>query len=187
MALVVALAAGTFLDEPAPARAVPAPTQERAEAGPTGLIDIAVSRGVEPLSANPGNVFLYSFTRGGTLRDTVTLLPGGVFQTGQLRNISTDCLSLVAAMPTNLGDGAVLHVAVEGSGGWRELAELRLDPAHVREQRGWVPLRVDIPEGSDGLRLRFEVSAGSRNDPTADWLGIAGGLDDRCLFGPPGP
>ena len=151
---------------------------------PPELIRSAVSRGIKTAEADPNqNVFIYSFTRGGTLRESLVLLPGGVFETDTMNLPSRGCVSVRAAMPWNLGDGAILSVWIERRN-QRELAvELPLDPAHVREHRDWVPIRFDLPSDPDGLRLVFGVEAGPRGDQTGDWVGLTDGNDLECFFG----
>src|SRR5206468_2340220 len=72
------------------------------------LIKMARSQGLHEIRT--GDVkFIYAFTRQGRMRETLVLLPGAVFSTMVLTPGSRRCVSMFAAMPFNLGDGAVLR------------------------------------------------------------------------------
>jgi hypothetical protein len=147
------------------------------------LIAIAAAKGIKAIGSNPEGMFLYSFTRNGERRESLLLLPGAVFQADVQNVQSPACVSLAAAMPFNLGDGAVLRISVGDELRQQEAVLLSLDPAHVRAHRAWVPVRFEIPAGLNRVRLRFEVDPGIRGDHTADWVGLAAGNEPECLFG----
>ena len=148
-------------------------------------IAIAAAKGVKAIGSNPEGMFLYSFTRNGERRESLLMLPGAVFQTDVQNVQSPACVSLAAAMPFNLGDGAVLRISAGDELRQQETVRLLLDPAHVRAHRAWVPVRFEIPAGQNRVRLRFEVDPGIRGDHTADWVGLAAGNEPGCLFAAP--
>jgi len=150
-----------------------------------GLIETAKAGGIGPVGAESGNTFLYTFTRAGQFRESLVLLPGAVFETALTEIGAGRCISLVAAIPYNLGDGAVLEISVEGGSEQPKVVRVFLDPAHVRAHRTWVPIRLDIPADHDRVRLRFEVDPGIRGDQTGDWMGLAAGNDAGCIFAGP--
>jgi hypothetical protein len=126
--------------------------------------------------------FIYAFTRQGRMRETLVLLPGAVFSTMVLTPGSRRCVSMFAAMPFNLGDGAVLRIFIADETRERQAIELNLDPAHIRAHRAWTPIRFEIPQGMDHFTLRFEVNPGPRGDGVADWMGLAAGDEAGCLL-----
>jgi hypothetical protein len=147
------------------------------------LLQIASAKGITGAASPAPQVFLLPFIRDGQRRDTLILQAGGRFDTGIITANSFHCVSLVAAMPFNFGDGAVLKISVADGNSIEPAAELMLDPAHVRAHRKWIPVRFGIPAGRQQLRLVFEVTAGIRGDAIADWLGLAAGPESGCLFG----
>jgi len=154
-----------------------------AENGSPGLLAIAAAKGVKGLGQPIQQAFLFSFVRDGQRRDTLLLLAGAAFETDEVQPPgSSRCVSLLAAMPFNLGDGAILKISVRDGGTLHQILERPLDPAHIRADRAWVPIRFDIPAGLQRPRLLFEVSAGARGDGTGDWVGLAPGTERGCLF-----
>ena len=146
------------------------------------LLRMAADKGVHQLGAGSETIFLYRFTRGGQRRDALVLTPSVTFETTPFRAASHHCVSLVAAMPFNLGDGATLSVWVKSSQSQR-VFQLDLDPAHVRAHRAWLPIRFNLPAVRGNYTIVFEVTAGARGDQTGDWMGLAPGTDKSCLFG----
>ena len=155
---------------------------EQAVKDSPGLFDVAASKGVKEFGAGVEGTFLHTFTRAGTRRETLVLLAGAVFQTDSMTAIPSRCVSLVAAMPFNLGDGAVLKIIANDETRQQPVFQLSLDPAHVRADRKWLPVRFDIPAVMNHVVLRFEVTAGPRGDQTGDWIGLAPGSEPGCLF-----
>lgn len=153
---------------------------------PAGLLGIASAKGVKQLSTGLETTFTYAFTRGGQRRQSLVLTPGATFETPLLPVHSPGCVSLMAGMPFNLGDGATLKIEVWDETVRQSAIEVSLDPAHIRAHREWIPVRLNIPAGQDSVRLRFEVTAGIRGDQTADWVGIAAGAEPGCLLATPG-
>jgi hypothetical protein len=147
------------------------------------LIRIAADQGIRPLAAGSDTIFVYRFTRGGQRRDALVLTPDTRFETTPLRSAAQHCVSLVAAMPFNLGDGATLSISVRASGQDRRVIQLDLDPAHVRAHRAWLPIRFDVPPDLGDFTIVFQVTAGARGDQTGDWVGLSSGTDKSCLFG----
>jgi hypothetical protein len=147
------------------------------------LLRIAEDKGIRQLGSGADSAFLYRFTRAGQRRDALVLTPASRFETTPLRNVTPHCVSLLAAMPFNLGDGAVLNVTVRGSGQDRHVIELALDPAHIRAHRAWLPIRFDVPVDAGEFTIVFEVTPGSRGDQIGDWVGLSPGPDKSCLFG----
>ena len=154
------------------------------DSGVQGLIEMAEANGIGPIGTQAGNTFLYTFTRNGQFRKSLVLLPRAVFETDMIETGSGQCVSLVVAVPFNLGDGVSLEISIRSRSETTVIMRVSLDPAHVRAHRTWVPIRFDIPAQKDALRLRFEVDAGTRGDETGDWIGIAAGNDSGCLFAP---
>jgi hypothetical protein len=148
---------------------------------PPGLLEIAAGNGIKQHGSGPDQIFLYAFTRDGYRREALVLTPGAVFQTEFPESGSPRCVSLLVAMPFNLGDGAVLKISAGN-----HAIQLALDPAHVRAHRAWLPVRLDLPPGEGRFTLRFEVDAGVRGDFTADWVGLAPGSEPGCLLAAPG-
>jgi hypothetical protein len=166
--------------------AVPYQLEETVTDVPPLLTDVAASSGIPTLAISPNaNVFLYAFTRAGQFRESLVLLAGATFGTDLMNLPQGRCISLTAAMPSNLGDGATLNISVEDGLGELELRQFTLDPAHVREHRSWLPIRIDVPDRTRNIRIRFAVGAGVRGDETADWIGLAAGPDAGCLFAEP--
>ena len=159
----------------------PLPQQSAIDESPQ-LLELARSQGIEQIGEDPPPVFLYTFTRGGQRRESLLLLPNGVFEV-DIGSSSWECVSLVASMPFNLGDGAVLIVSVDDGNVLQQAVRLLLDPVHIREHRAWLPVRFELPGNQSGIQLRFEIEAGVRGDTTADWVGIAPGPETECLFG----
>jgi len=153
-----------------------------AHADVPGFIVMAAAKGIRPHGAGPESVFFYSFTRAGRFREALVIEAGASFESDVIDPGGRHCVSLAAAMPWNFGDGAVLKVSMDSGGHQTEMVRLSLDPAHIRAHRAWIPVRFEIPVEAKAIRLRFDVDAGPRNEPTADWLGIAAGDDGACLF-----
>jgi hypothetical protein len=147
------------------------------------LLRIAANQGIRQLGAGSDTIFLYRFTRAGQRRDALVLTPATRFETTPVRSATRHCVSLLAAMPFNLGDGATLNVTVRASGQDRRVIQLDLDPAHVRAHRGWLPIRFDVPPDAGDFTVVFEVTPGSRGDQIGDWVGLSAGRDPSCLFG----
>ena len=147
------------------------------------LIDLAQTQGVRGINGGSEAVFVYTFTRQGQRRETLVVTAGSAFEMEISNSSGRTCMSLSAAMPFNLGDGAVLKLSIRDEAGGKQILELPLDPAHVRAHRQWLPIRVGAPAGLP-LRflLRLEVTAGVRGDYTADWVGVTGGDEPGCLF-----
>jgi hypothetical protein len=148
------------------------------------LLELAAQQGVRPHDGNNQSVFLYTFTRNGEKKDTVVVTAGATFQLDLPPN-SAQCVSVSAAMPFNLGDGATLKISIGEAEDQRPAAEVSLDPVHVRADRKWIPIRFAIPAGLKAIRVKFEAGPGKRNDSTADWIGLAPGPDSSCLLGSP--
>ena len=148
---------------------------------PPDLLQLATAQGIRQNNGSD-HVFLYTFARQGQSRETLVLLPGAVFQTGVIRSGAQRCISLQAAMPFNLGDGAVLKISLADERRRVQAVQLSLDPAHIRAHRAWTPIRLVIPTDMDHFTLQFEVDAGARGDSTADWVGIAAGSEAGCLL-----
>ena len=149
-----------------------------------GWMETARAQGILPL-VSTDSPFIYALTRAGERRQSVVLTPGNVYETDAVNASGAGCVSLRAAMPFNLGDGAVLSISlIDGDEEFATL-ELGLDPAHVREHRRWTPLRLEVPAGMESFRLNAEVGAGSRQDSTADWIGLAAGPERGCVFAEP--
>jgi hypothetical protein len=110
-----------------------------------GLIDTARASGIRPLVENGPDTFFYRFTRGGQFRESLVLLPRAVFETDLIDVGRGRCVSLMAGIPFNLGDGAILEISAEGISGQPQVVRVSLDPAHVRADRTWTPIRLDIP------------------------------------------
>jgi hypothetical protein len=153
-----------------------------APGGVSDFLAMAAARGIGAHGSGPESVFFYAFTRGGRFREALVIEAGASFETNIIEPEAQRCVSLMAAMPWNLGDGAVLRVSLDNGGRLTEVVRLPLDPAHIRAHRAWVPVRFGIPAEAKAVRLRFEVDPGSRNDSTADWLGLAAGDEAGCLF-----
>ena len=147
------------------------------------LLRIAADQGIRQLGTRSDTIFLYRFTRGGQRRDALVLTPATRFETTPLRSSTRHCVSLLAAMPFNLGDGARLDISLKASERDRRVFQLDLDPAHVRAERAWLPIRFDVPPNIGDFTLIFEVTPGSRGDQIGDWIGISAGPDKSCLFG----
>ena len=147
------------------------------------LLRIAADKGVHQLGAGSETIFLYRFTRGGQRRDALVLTPSVTFETTPFRAASHHCVSLVAAMPFTLGDGATLSVWVKSSRQSQRVFQFDLDPAHVRAHRAWLPIRFNLPAVRGDYTIVFEVTAGARGDQTGDWVGLSSGTDKSCLFG----
>lgn len=160
------------------------PAPQTAIAGLPQLLEMAESQGIERWSPDALGIFLYTFTRAGRLRESLVLLPDEAFEI-EIPTTAPDCVSVVVSMPYNLGDGAVLITSFDDGNVQQQAVRLVLDPAHVREHRAWLPVQFELPRNRSGLRLRFEVGAGIRDDWTADWVGIAPGPETECLFGEP--
>jgi hypothetical protein len=147
------------------------------------LLQIAADNGIRQLGSGTDSVFFYRFTRAGQRRETLVLTPAARFETTPLRNVRHACVSLLAAMPFNLGDGAILNVIVRASGQERRVIELALDPAHIRAHRAWLPIRFEVPADAGEFTIVFEVTPGARGDQIGDWVGVSPGPDKSCLFG----
>jgi hypothetical protein len=145
------------------------------------LLSIAASRGIRQVAPN-SSIFFYAFVREGQRRETLVLTPGAVFEIGPLQTGPRSCVSLLAAMPWNLGDGADLKISIVDGAQQRQAADVYLDPAHQRAHRAWIPIRLDVPQSTDHFTLRFEVGPGPRGDLTGDWIGVAPGPERGCLF-----
>jgi len=147
------------------------------------LLRIAADKGVHQLGAGSETIFLYRFTRGGQRRDALVLTPGTKFESTPMQSAAPHCVSLLAAMPFNLGDGATLNIALKASGQEHRVFQLELDPSHVRADRAWLPIRFDVTPDLRDFTIVFEVTAGARGDQTGDWVGLSSGTDKSCLFG----
>jgi hypothetical protein len=150
--------------------------------GPQGLLELAMAQGIHAHTSETQSVFLYSFTRGGERRDTLVLTAGAAFQIEVPNPDARPCVSLLAAMPFNLGDGAILGISTEANGERVQLFQRKIDPAHQRADRDWLPLRLDVPSTANPILLRFAVEAGIHQDFTGDWIGLTAGPDQECLF-----
>jgi len=146
------------------------------------LLQMAAAQGIREISSDSNRVFLYAFTRHGQFYKTLVLTAGTMFQTGIIKPGGARCVSLWAAMPFNLGDGAGLTIVLTNETRRSETVQLYLDPAHVRAQRAWVPIRFEIPPDMDHFVLKFDVNAGPRGDYTGDWIGLAAGGETGCLL-----
>jgi hypothetical protein len=147
------------------------------------LLRMAAEQGIKQLGAGSETMFLYRFTRAGQRRDALVLTPATKFETTPLQSATLRCVSLLAAMPFNLGDGATLSISLKASGQERRTLQLDLDPAHVRAHRAWLPIRFGVPSDLGDFTIVFEVTAGTRGDQTGDWVGLSSGTDKSCLFG----
>jgi hypothetical protein len=146
------------------------------------LIQMAAAQGIREIGSDSSQVFLYGFTRHGQFRKTVVLTAGTMFQTSTIKPGAARCVSLLAAMPFDLGDGAGLRILLTNETRRIEAIRLYLDPAHVRAHRAWIPIRFEIPSDMDHFVLQFDVDAGPRGDTTADWIGLAAGGEVGCLL-----
>ena len=146
------------------------------------LLQMAAAQGIREISSDSNKVFLYTFTRHGQFHKTLVLTAGTMFQTSIIKPGPARCVSLLAAMPFNLGDGAGLTILLTNETRRTEALRLYLDPAHIRAHRAWITIRLEIPEGMDHFILQFDVNAGPRGDYTADWIGLAAGGDAGCLL-----
>lgn len=158
------------------------PALSARQAGSNGLLEIAAAQGIKTSTGDAPPVFLLTFSREGQRRDTLVLQSGAKFETQAIAAGNRRCVSLFAAIPFNLGDGAVLKISTRDERGMRQAFELTLDPAHVRAHRKWLPIRFDTPSDLPRMSFVFEVSGGSRGDSIADWVGVAPGGDSGCLF-----
>lgn len=150
------------------------------------LLELASNQGVKPIVSEDQKIFLYSFTRGGVQRDALVLTPGAAFDSGPLTTENRrTCVSVFVAMPFNLGDGAILTISTIGKAEESEALRLNIDPAHNREHRAWIPLRIRLPKATSPIHIRFRVTAGPLGDGTGDWIGIAPGPDPECLLAKP--
>jgi len=149
---------------------------------PQELLELAAKQGVKPHDSSNPSVFLYAFTRNGEKHDTLVLTAGSTLQIDVPVTNSAKCISLKAAMPFNLGDGAALKISTGDANHRQQVLKLSLDPVHVRGDRSWIPIRFAIPDGANPLQLTFEAEPGARNDSTADWIGLAAGSDRGCLL-----
>jgi hypothetical protein len=154
-----------------------------ANGGRPNLVEMAAAQGVHEISSDSSQIFLYAFTRHGQFRKALVLTAGKTFRTGIIKPGAARCVSLLAAMPFDLGDGAGLRVILTDEARRIEAVRIYLDPAHVRADRAWIPVRFDIPPDMDHFILQFDVDAGPRGDTTADWFGLAAGNDAGCLLG----
>src|SRR6476646_10725552 len=112
----------------------------------TTLLELAAQQGIRPHDGNNQSVFLYTFTRNGETKQTVVVTAGASFQL-DLQTNSAQCVSLAAAMPFNLGDGATLRISIGDGADQAPVTELSLDPVHLRADRKWIPIRFAIPTG----------------------------------------
>jgi hypothetical protein len=151
-------------------------------AGPPGLLELASAKGIGPHTSDAQSIFLYTFTRGGERRDTLVLTAGSTFQIEVPNPSAQSCVSLLAGMPFNLGDGAILNIYTDTAAEKVKILQRTIDPAHHRPDRDWLPIRFDVPSSSNSILLSIEVDAGSRKDFTGDWVGLAGGRDKQCLL-----
>jgi hypothetical protein len=146
------------------------------------LLQMARSQDIHELSASSTRVFFYTFARGGDVKKAVVVTAGNIFRTGIIKPDSARCVSLNAAMPFDHGDGAELTILLMNETHRSEAARIYLDPAHIRADRAWKPIRFEVPPGIDHFMLEFSVSAGPRGDYTSDWIGLAPGPAGDCLF-----
>jgi len=147
-----------------------------------GLLELATQQGVKPHDSSNPSVFLYAFTRNGEKHDTLVLTAGASLQIDVPVTDSAKCISLKAAMPFNLGDGATLKISTGDASHRQQVLKLSLDPVHMRADRTWIPIRFAIPDGANPLHLTFEAEPGARNDSTGDWIGLAAGSERGCLL-----
>ena len=159
------------------------PFASTAQENVPSLFRMAAEQGIKQLGTGSETMFLYRFTRAGQRRDALVLTPATKFETTPLQSATLRCVSLLAAMPFNLGDGATLSISLKASGQERRTLQLDLDPAHVRAHRAWLPIRFLVPSDIGDFTIVFEVTAGSRGDQTGDWVGLSSGTDKSCLFG----
>jgi hypothetical protein len=155
--------------------------QETGNGDRAGLIQIALARGIKQSTGAEG-VFLYTFVRESIRRESLVLTAGAAFETNVTNPDRRKCVSLVAAMPFNLGDGALLKISIRGGAQQDSSFQIFLDPVHVRAHRSWLPLRLEIPSAPEQILLHIQVEAGSRGNYTADWVGLAAGGDSECLL-----
>jgi hypothetical protein len=147
------------------------------------LVQMAEGVGIHDVGGDSNRVFLYPFARHGEVHRTLVVTAGNTFSTSVIQRGGATCVSLKAAMPFDLGDGAGLTIVLKNESRRIEAARIYLDPAHVRADRAWKPLRFEIPADLDHFTLQFSVDTGPRGEPTADWIGLASGSERACLFG----
>ena len=145
------------------------------------LIQMAANQGIREISNGSNGVFIYTFARHAEIHKTLVVTAGNTFKTALIKSGAARCVSLLAGMPFNLGDGAGLSILLSNETQQVEAARLNLDPAHVRADRAWKPIKFRIPANIDHFFLQFNVDAGPRGDYTGDWIGIADGSDSDCL------
>jgi hypothetical protein len=121
--------------------------------------------------------------REGIRREALVLTSGTAFKLNVANPGRLKCVSLVAGMPFNLGDGALLKVSIEDGAQQDSSFQVFLDPVHVRADRTWRPLRIEIPSAPEKIVLHIQVEAGNRGNSTADWVGLAAGGESDCLLG----
>jgi len=141
---------------------------------------MAANQGIPEISSDSTRVFLYTFARHGEVHKTLVVTAGNTFKTAVIKSGSARCVSLLAGMPFDLGDGAGLTILLSNETRQFEAARLYLDPAHVRADRAWKPIRLEVPANTDHFFLQFNVDPGPRGDYTGDWIGIADGTDPDC-------
>ena len=146
------------------------------------LTQMAAAQGIRDISNNSSGMFLYTFTRHGEVHKALVVTAGNRFETGVIKPGSARCVSLLAAIPFDLGDGAGLTIRLANETGQIEGARLYLDPAHIRADRAWKPIRFEIPPNMDHFVLQFTVDAGPRQNYTGDWIGLAAGTESGCLL-----
>jgi hypothetical protein len=146
------------------------------------LLDLARQKGLKPPVSDDQKLFLYRFSRAGIPLETVLLTPGAVFELEIPPVNKPTCISFRVAMPFNLGDGAALAISIAFGGVERVIFERHFDPAHIRSDRAWAPVDLEIPPRVDASVLRFKVNPGAAGDYSGDWVGIAPGLGRGCLF-----
>lgn len=154
-----------------------------AQAATLDLVALAKTHGISSTFTGKEGIFLYNFTRQGERRETLLLIAGNSFEMQIENPKAARCISLLTAMPFNLGDGAELKIELSTTAGaWKEDKAISMDPAHVRADRAWIPVHMDLPSGLTTFRLRLHVSPGPRGDETGDWIGVAAGPERSCLL-----
>jgi hypothetical protein len=146
------------------------------------LLDLARQKGLNLPVSEDQKMFLFRFSRAGIPLDTILLTPGAVFELEIPPLNKSTCISFRAAMPFNLGDGAMLMISIVYRGVEKVVVERHFDPAHIRSDRTWASIDFEVPSRVDASVLRLTVNPGGAGDYSGDWVGIAPGLGQGCLF-----
>lgn len=113
--------------------------------------------------------------RQGRRRDAMVLVAPVVIRAPLAGISGRVCLTGFAAPVFNVGDGIQMDVWLVGDGADRRVFSRYFDPAHLAQDRAWIPFEIPIRlDGAvEDCQIEIRASGGPHGDHTADWLGVS--------------